>query len=581
MAKLDQLSIVDILEQRTARTPDRTAFTYLSDGDAAEEHLTYQQLTHNARRVAGALSRRVRPGDRVLLVYPQGLAFVDAFFGCLYAQAVAVPVAIPGKVRGPDKVGHIVADAGIGQALTTARTLDALRRQYPADSWVGQLNWLVTDTDEELTGPADGMDHRPQPDDLAFLQYTSGSTGYPKGVMVAHRNIVANLAFIRDTYQHTEQSTSVCWAPSFHDLGLIDGILEPVFVGCRAVLLNPLHVIQKPVRWLRAISRFDQVHGGGPNFMYDLCVSRTTPAERADLDFSRLRLLYSAAEPVRATTLRRFIDAFAPNGLRPDHLLPVYGLAESTLAAALYPPNHGPRVLTVSAPALEQGHVQPPDSFPDAVRHVVACGLPDPNGTLRIVDPDTGAPCPPDRIGEIWLAGPSVTTGYWNNPTQTKHTFGAYTTTGEGPFLRTGDLGVLTADGTFCVTGRIKDLIIVRGTNHYPHDLELTTEQSHDALQPNAGAVFSLDAETGEQVVVVQELRRMALTNTDYQTVAEAILRAISLHHGLAPAAVVLLRPGGVLKTTSGKVQRAACRQAFLTGGLSEEYRWHGLQPTL
>lgn len=488
---------------------------------------------------------------------------------------MAVPVAIPGKVRGPDKVGYIIEDAGIRTALTNSRTLDALRKQYAPDSWVGQLHWLVTDA--LPTAAAEDTITSPQADALAFLQYTSGSTGHPKGVMVSHRNIIANLTFIRDTYQHTPQSTSVCWAPSFHDLGLIDGILEPVFVGCRAVLLNPLHVIQKPIRWLQALSRFDQAHGGGPNFMYDLCVSRTTPAERAGLDFSRLRLLYSAAEPVRARTLTNFIDAFSPYGLQPDHLLPVYGLAESTLAAALYPPNHGSHVMTVSATALEQGNLSEPLLPAEATRTLVACGVADPNGKLRIVDPETRMTCLPNRVGEIWLSGPSVTQGYWHKPSQTEAAFNAYTTEGEGPFLRTGDLGALTAEGEFYVTGRLKDLIIVRGTNHYPHDIELTAEQSHAALQPNAGAVFSLDAETGEQVVVVQELRRVALATTDYQPVADAILRAVSLNHGLSPAAIVLLRPGGVLKTTSGKVQRAACRQAFQIGALVEAYRWGDL----
>ncbi len=552
MSKLrTPITIPAILQQRASTTPQRIAFTFLPDGDLFEENLTYAALHQHALAVAALVATTSERGDRVLLLYPQGLSFVGAFFGCLYAGAVAVPVAVPGKLRGPDKVSHIVADAGIQTALTTTQTLAALRRQYPPDSWVGRLNWLLTDSLAE-TPPSTLV--LPNPEHLAFLQYTSGSTGNPKGVMVLHRNIIANLTFIRNTFQYTEQSTSVCWAPAFHDLGLIDGILCPVFAGCRAVLLNPFHVVQKPIRWLRALCRYEHSHGGGPNFMYDLCVSRTTETERAELAFSNLKLLYSAAEPVRAATIQAFNKTFSPYGFQLNTFLPVYGLAESTLAAGLYPPGHGPRSLPLpTTPTHGQNQSAETD------RRVVACGKPDPTAILRIVDPDTQQCCTARQIGEIWLAGPSIAVGYWNRPALTRSTFEAYTTTGEGPFLRTGDLGFLTEDGDCCLTGRIKDLIIIRGTNHYPTDLELTTQQSHDALQPNAGAVFSVETSPGEAVVILHEVRRVAREPICYEAITEAILSAISQQHGISPAAIVLLRPGGVLKTTSGKIQRTAC----------------------
>ncbi|WP_128547955.1 fatty acyl-AMP ligase [Larkinella soli] len=575
-------SIVEVLLHRAAHTPLRTAYLFLADGETQEESLTYQELNDRACSVAAVLRQHQgiagTVGPRVLLVYPQGLDFINAFLGCLYAGYVAVPVSVPAKNRGSEKITHILNDAGITVALTTAKTHSQLQRLFEGEAWFQSLTWILTDL---LPAPAETSVELPARDTLAFLQYTSGSTGHPKGVMVTHGNIMANSAFIRHAFQNDEASVSVCWLPSFHDMGLIDGILQPLYSGFTAVLLSPVHVMQKPVRWLRAFSRYGGTYGGAPNFAFDFCVDRVSPQEREGLDLSGIRHLYNAAEPIRATSMSRFLEIYDPYGFRPESLFTCYGLAESTLAVTMCRTDRRPVRIAVDAEQLELGRFQ--EISEDACgRTLLTCsGWPMSDSILRIVDPETGRSCRENEVGEIWTAGPSVARGYWHKPDRTAEIFNAYTVEGEGPFLRTGDLGVYDPKKGLFVTGRIKDLIIIRGTNHYPQDIEWTVEQSHEGLQPNAGAAFPIETEQGEQLVIIQELKRTALRTMNPETVVEAILRRISLHHGLSPVCVVLLPPGGVLKTTSGKVQRSACRQAFRAGALAEHYRWEPLPSSI
>lgn len=564
-------SIIEIITWRAQQTPDHTAFIYLIDGETTEERVTYSTLHNRSLAILAALRQAGRqPGERILVLFPQGIAFIEAFLGCLYGGYVAVPVAVPGKNRGTDKVGHIVSDAGISAALTTGRTRESLYKLLPDSAWVSQLDWIVTDALPPVSEPSVQKLMLPAANQLAFLQYTSGSTGQPKGVMVSHGNILANSAFIQHAFQTNEQSVSVCWLPSFHDMGLIDGIIQPLYSGFPAVLLNPVHVIQKPIRWLWAFTRYKGTYGGAPNFAFDFCIDRPLPEERQSLDLSQLRHLYNAAEPIRATTLARFVDTFAPYGFRPEALFTCFGLAESTLAVTMCRHDRPPATLLIDTEALEQNRIV----TTDIGRPFVSSGWPMTDSKLRIVDPVSLQVCAIDEVGEIWTSGPSVGYGYWQQPEQTKAVFQAFTSDGEGPFLRTGDLGIIGPDGSLYVTGRLKDVIIIRGVNHYPQDIEFTVERSHQALQPNAGAAFRIDSDEGEQVVIVQELKRTALRTVLAEDVIRAILREISLQHGVSPAAVLLLSPNGVPKTTSGKVQRSACRQAFLLNKLDPFYQW-------
>lgn len=567
-------TIVETVRFRAIHTPDQTAFVYLKDGENEEETLTYTQLDSRARTIAGHLSPTPNASpDRplYLLVYPQGLEFIEAFLGCLYAGTVAVPIAVPGKNRGANKIGYLVEDAGIKTGMTTAKTFELLQKNFSNDAWFQSLNWLITDTIPTAKTPDFPL---PAPDDLALLQYTSGSTSQPKGVMVTHANIMANSAFIRHAFQNDSSSVSVCWLPSFHDMGLIDGIMQPIYCGFKAILLNPVHVVQRPLRWLRAFAKYGGTYGGAPNFIFDFCVDRSTPEERAGLDLSRVRHIYNAAEPIRASTLHRFTNAFGVSGFSPKSLFTCFGLAESTLAVTMCRADRQPFLETVDANALTEGRIINRPAGTPETRELVSSGWPMSDSVLRIVDPATGRVCPEGEIGEIWSKGPSITRGYWNQPKLTAEWFEGYTNTGEGPFLRTGDAGFFREKEGLFVTGRLKDLIIIRGTNHYPQDIELTVEQSHEALASNAGAAFSVYTNEGEQLVVIHELKRVALPTAPVEDIAHAILREIGLRHALAPVAVVLLRPNGLFKTTSGKVQRSACQRAFLENNLAEHYRW-------
>lgn len=565
-------TILDIILERATQWPDRIAFIYLADGETTEETITYQDLHNRAVRIAASLREAGRqPGERVLLMFPQGLAFIEAFFGCLFGGYVAVPIAIPGKNRGTDKVAHIVSNAGIGAALALTKTRESLRKLVPHSTWAtDQIHWICTDQLPSVSEPHTYSFPMPTADQLAFLQYTSGSTGHPKGVMVSHGNILANSAFIQHAFQTNEQSVSVCWLPSFHDMGLIDGIIQPLYSGFTAVLLNPVHVIQKPIRWLRAFSRYKGTYGGAPNFAFDFCVDRTQPDERQTLDLRSIEHLYNAAEPIRAATMARFLTTFAPNGLQPEALFTCFGLAESTLAVTMCRHHRPPTTLTVDNSALEQNKVE----IASHGRTLVSSGWPMTDSILRIVDPVSQLACSQNEVGEIWTSGPSVGQGYWQQPELTEAIFQAHTNDDERPFLRTGDLGFVGSDGSLFVTGRLKDVIIIRGVNHYPQDIELTVEQSHPALQINAGAAFRIERDEVEAVVVVQELKRTYLQTVLPEEVIQAILRQISLQHGISPAAVVLLPPNSVPKTTSGKIQRNACREAFLTNELPAVYQW-------
>jgi amino acid adenylation domain-containing protein len=562
-------TLASLLRGRAGERPGRVAFTFLADGEAEGERLTYGELDRRARTIAAALRESLAPGDRALLLYPPGLEFIAAFFGCLYAGVIAVP-AYPPRLndRSQGRLRAVARDAEPLAALTTASILTAAAA-LPIPE-LAAVRWIATDA---LEASAIELPE-PDPESIAFLQYTSGSTSTPKGVMVTHANLLHNERMIGEAFRQDEDSVVVGWLPLYHDMGLIGNVLQPLWAGGTCVLMSPVAFLQKPSRWLEAIHRYRGTTSGGPNFAYELCVRRIAEEQRAGLDLSSWRVAYNGAEPVRAETLERFAAAFAPQGFRPEAFYPCYGLAEATLFVSGGEAGTVPPVARLDAAALEAHEARParpegPENTEEA-RRLVSCGHAWAGQRIVVADPEAdsrpASELPTGRIGEIWIAGPSVARGYWRNPEATERDFAARLESGEGPFLRTGDLGFLR-DGELYVTGRLKDLIIIRGRNHYPQDLELTAERSHPDLRPGSGAAFSIEAAGEERLVLVQEVERRR--RDGFEEVAEAVRGAVAREHEVQVHDVVLVRVGTVPKTSSGKIQRSACRALYLAGELA------------
>lgn len=565
-------TLVDLLRQQADRYTDKVAFRFAPDGMEEQDSLTYGDLDRRARAIAADLQQRGATGRRVLVVCRPGLDSVAAYFGCLYAGAVAVPV--------QDRLGRLTAvtpDARAGFALADPATQEKLKASVdrlakrplrwlaPNEPGADPDSWVPPDVDAEST---------------ATLQYTSGSTRAPKGVVLTHGNLLANLAAIHQVWGGDEQALTVYWLPQHHDMGLIGGILEMVYVGCTTVLMSPAAFITRPMRWLEAMSRYCATGTTAPNFAYQLCVERSTPEERAALDLSHWTTAMNGAEPVQASTLRDFAEAFAPAGFRPEAFLPVYGLAEATLLVSGGSESAAPRMCHIDRTALgEDRVVEITDAAHDDDRTVelVGCGAPRGGQQIVIVDPETRRRRGADEVGEIWISGPCVAQGYRGKPEDTEQMFGGYLAdTGEGPFLRTGDLGFLRAGEVF-ITGRCKDLIIIRGNNYYPNDIEKTVQGCHQLLLSGRGAAFSVTPQqgAGEQLSVVQEVHRQrAGDTTDFAGVLETIRAAITRHHGIHPYAVVLVEPGTIPTTSSGKIQRQATRQRFIDGQFAALAQW-------
>ncbi len=572
-------TLVDLLRWRAENQGDQLAYMFLVDGKPQGPTLTFAQLDRYARAIAAQLQQFNAKGERALLLYPQGLDVLAGFLGCLYAGVIAIPVPPPdaGRLkRALPRLRAIVRDADAKFALVGSRNLSVLQSvvqdpelEFPEFS---QMQWLVTEeTDPQLADK--WVDPQVSDDELAYLQYTSGSTSTPKGVMISHRNIMHHSAYLQSACGYTPDSVSVTWMPYFHDYGLVEGMTQPLYTGIPCYLMSPLAFIKQPVRWLQAISHFKATHSQAPNFAYEQCVRRVTDEQIAALDLSSWAMAGNAAEPINPRVLEQFYTKFAPCGFRWAAFAPAYGLAEDTLLVSTSPKLKPPVLCLLETDAIEQHRVVEVDTWREGVRAIPGCGRLVCDTAVAIVNPDTLTRCATDEIGEIWVADPSVAGGYWNRPEESDRTFRAQIAdTSEGPFLRTGDLGFLL-DGELFITGRIKDLIIIRGTNHYPQDIEWTVQQVHSALRPDYGAAFSIEVDGTEQLVVVQEVERNP-DNFDPQAVLTEIRQAISETHELQVYAVVLAKPGNVLKTSSGKIQRQACKTSFLAGELQVIADW-------
>ncbi len=559
----DAPTLTELLRHRAAAQGDDTGYVFLLDGEHEELRLSYAELDRQARAIAAALQSRTAPGERALLLYPPGLDYIAGLFGCLYAGVIAVPAYPPDPTmaqRTLPRVQAIAADARASVALATSM-VGALTRDLSSEApTLEALSWIATD---DLPPGSESAWKPPQvdPESVALLQYTSGSTGTPKGVMLSHANLLYNIAQISTFCTFDVTGPTVSWLPPYHDMGLIFGILTSLYMPTTTVLLSPLAFLERPRRWVEAMSRYGGVISGGPGFAYDLCVRRTTPEERATLDLSRWRLAAVGAEPVQAETLQRFIEAFRVAGFRPETLAPGYGLAEATLMVSGGARDTPAVRKRVARDALERGRaVDVTDGVPSA--QLVGCGRPLAGQRTVIVDPDSCTPCGTGEVGEIWVAGRSIAQGYWGRSEETAQTFGARLADGDGPFLRSGDLGFLDAEGNLFVTGRLKDLIIIRGANFYPDDIESTVTRAHPALRPGCGAAVAVEFGGEERLVVVQEVRR---GDHDLDAVVRDVRLAVSAEFGLPTYAIILLEPGAIPKTSSGKIQRRACRAAFAT----------------
>jgi 8-amino-7-oxononanoate synthase len=564
-------TLVDLLEYRATIQPSHVVFRFV-DGEGREQDvLTFATLQRRARAIAAHLSEHLVPGDRVVLLVPPGLEYIAAFFGCLYAGVVAVPAYPPNPRRADPRVSRIVADCGARVALVS----DAFMARL--DGWLAltpELNGLVwLDAGRLADGDASAW-RAPSVTraSLAMLQYTSGSTGDPRGVMLTHANLLHNSAVIHRVSRHRPEDNGVFWLPPFHDMGLIGGILQPIYAGLSAALMAPATFLQRPLRWLEAMSRYKATTSGAPNFAYDLCVERVGPAERASLDLSHWRTSFNGAEPIRADTLERFATAFAECGLRRDVILPCYGLAEGTLLVSGGPAERAPLRVLADRRSLESGELRAPDERGTTPIALVASGEPVAEQTVAIVDPDTSAACVDGQVGEIWVAGASVATGYWGRPEASAATFQARMAGSDRAFLRTGDLGVFVM-GQLIVTGRLKDLVIIDGRNFYPHDIEVAAERSHPDLRPGFTAAFGVASDDRERLVLVAEVARQHKPEAD-RALFQAVRTELAATVGVVPEEIILIRQNTIPRTSSGKIQRRACRVAYLGGSLEIVGRW-------
>ena len=522
------LNLVDLLCSRASLQPEQTAYIFLPDGETEAGKLTYQELDRQARAIASQLQTKLEPGDRALVIYPYhaGLEFIAAFFGCLYAGVIAVTCNPPRNKKAIAQLQERAVSSQVKAVLTTEDFLqqfqNALGPKLAIASQFQQLAVIATDK-IDYSYANDWLLPELNSDTIAFFQHTSGSTGIPKGVMVTHGNIIYNQQLIQQGFQNDEETVGVGWLPMFHDMGLIGHVIQPLYLGIPSILISPISLIQKPVNWLRAITRYRGTCSGGPNFAYDLLCLKVTEAQKETLDLSSWQLAYTGAEPVLAETLERFATAFASCGFQKEAFYPCYGMAEATLFVSGGDRATPPIVKYVDRAALESNQVVEVNREHPKAKAIVGCGKTWLEQKIIIVDPETLIPCAAERVGEIWVSGSGIGKGYWNQPQATQETFAAYLAdTNEGPFLRTGDLGFI-ADGELYITGRLKDVMIFWGVYQYPHHIERTVQKSHPALRLNCGAAFAVEVGEKERLVIAQEVERNYLRKLNVEEIGENI----------------------------------------------------------
>ncbi|MGA8259876.1 MAG: AMP-binding protein [Arenicellales bacterium] len=576
---------VDLLIFRAARQGEQVAYTFPDEHSGDEFQLTYGDLDRRARAIAAVLTGMGAHNEPVLLVYPTGPDYVAAFFGCLYAGAIAVPIQPPRRNQALERIKAVLASSRSRVALTTDGILETVRQRSTETRQMNDLLWHTTDYIER---EPEGVWAEPSisAESLAYLQYTSGSTSRPRGAMISHGNLIHNAGLMCKACEHSSESVGVSWLPLFHDMGLVGGVLQAIYGGFPFVLIPPESFLTKPVRWLQTITKFIATISGGPNFAYDLCTRKISDEEKKTLDLRSWRLAINGSESVRSETMTGFARAFESCGFQESSFYPCYGLAEATLFVAGGVMTAAPSVRSGSVAALEKGRfIELSDSAAQATR-LVSCGTPRVEDSVEIVDPTTFERLPESVVGEVWLDSPSIARGYWNEPEATAETFcAALANGGQRAFLRTGDLGFMYR-GELYITGRLKDLIIIAGRNHYPQDIEHTVESGHELIRTGGSAAFSIEEGGEERLVIVAELdrryRHRGGKNTSkaggleeaLESVAASIRQCVSEYHEVPVAAVCLIRQTTMAKTTSGKVARYVCRDRFQAGTLDVIHTW-------
>ena len=562
-------TLAELFDDVCRRRPNQFAYGFVRDTLELESQLTYGELEHRVRSFAGHLARRAQPGARALLLYPPGLDVVCAFWACMCAGLVPVPAPGPDPVRrkhGLPRLRAIIEDAQVSLVLTNSG-IETFSSELLAAKDGNQVEWLALDQLHQLTDAVE-FPHIIDETALAYLQYTSGSTATPRGVMVSQRNVLSHCKAMSMAGSVSDQSRSLCWLPYFHDYGLLHGIIAPFYAGIPAYLMSPITFLRRPLRWLEAVSQFSITHSGGPNFAYESCLRAVRQQQEWQADLSTWMVASCGAEPIHKDTVEQFIETFGSRGFRRTSFAPAYGLAEATLLVTMKRTEAGPTFLTVETEALADSVVKESVSSERGTRTLIGCGEPLEETRVLIVNPTTQSACPADVVGEVWLAGAGIATGYWRRPKESASTFKAtLAESGEGPFLRTGDLGFIHK-GELFLTGRLKELIIVRGRNYYPHDLEWTAGQAHSGLRPGCGAAFSIESGSREAVVLVHEVEKK-LPESDVSEVMSCIRRALADEYELEVHTVVLVKSGTIPRTSSGKVQRHACRMKFESGQLA------------
>jgi acyl-CoA synthetase (AMP-forming)/AMP-acid ligase II len=563
-------TVVELLRSRSASAPEKPIYAFMSD-DGSLHEVTYAQIDRRARTIAGRLQKSAAAGTRAILLFPPGVEFIAAYLGCLYAGVVAVPCYPPGLSRNSALAARKIAlDCEARVALTTKDwAYDAELRQLFLGTGSPELTWIATEAiDESQVG--DWREPYLGSDDLAFLQYTSGTTADPKGVMVSHGNLIENLELIRRGLALRPTDRGVIWLPPYHDMGLIGGILAPLHCDFPVTLMAPATFLRRPLTWLQTISDCRATAAGGPNFAFEICVRAARARDKElRLDLSSWEVAFTGAEKISVETMERFIETFAPYGFKPGAVAPCYGMAEATLMCTVSPRMRGMVHQGVDRQSSRQETAA--EATTSLVSRLAGCGAAPAGADVRVVDPDNFHSCREGQIGEVWVRGASVAKGYWGRPELTAKVFGARLSNGDGPFLRTGDRGFLDGSELY-VVGRYKDLIIIRGRNYGAEDIEESLGRVHPALKPYRNLAFSVESGGAERLVVSveQDSKSSAseITEMDADDIGRLIRRRVLDAHGLAVDVVLVLEPGGTPLTTSGKLRRRGCRDAYLAGKL-------------